>query len=279
MVELGKKNVLKVLKEVDFGVYLDGADLGEILLPQKYVPNGCQIDDELDVFLYRDSEDRIIATTIMPKAAVGDFAYLRVVSIEKIGAFMDWGLPKDLFVPFREQYPKMEKDNSYVVRILIDEQSDRIIASSRIDRYVNDDPEEFYEGQKVHLLIAGKTDLGYKAIIKNSHMGIIFNNDVFQSLSIGDNVPGYIKKIRDDDKIDLCFHKPGYKKVDGLAKGILDALKNQGGYIAVNDKSPPEIIYKLFKMSKKSYKKAIGSLYKNRLITIESKGIKLNEEN
>ena len=277
MIEIGKTNSLKIVKEVDFGIYLDGGDLGEILLPLRYLPETYEIDDMLDVFIYLDSEDRIIATTEEPYAEAGSFAFLKVVDLNQIGAFLDWGLTKDLFVPFREQKEKMIKGKSYVVFIYIDS-SNRIAASSNLDRFVDVDASCFEDNQEVNLLIYDQTDMGYKAIINNSHLGVLYTNEIFQKIDIGQKTKGFIKKIRDDGKIDLCLERPGPAKVNDLSREIFNLLKEQGGVLSVTDKSTPEEIYDLFGVSKKTFKKAVGSLYKKRMIAIEKDGIKLTEK-
>ncbi len=275
MTDIGKLNELKVVRKVDFGFYLDGGNLGEILLPKKYAPDGCKPGDRLKVFIYNDSEDRIIATTLMPDAMVGEFAYLKVVAVNSMGAFLDWGLPKDLLVPFREQKMPMKEGRFYLVRIYLDERTNRIVASLRLNDHLGRDPVEFQELQEVDLLICDRTDLGYKAIINNAHWGLIYADEVFQPLKMGQKIKGFVRKIRDDNKINLCLQKPGYGKVKDIAGTILETLEKEGGFIAVTDKSSPETIYKLFGISKKTYKKAIGAIYKKRLITIAPDGIKL----
>ena len=275
MAEIGVFNNLRVIKEVDFGVYLDGGEHEEILLPRKYVPENCKVDDNIRVFIYLDSEDRFIATTETPYAMVGDFALLKVVAVESVGAFLDWGLLKDLLVPFGEQSPTMEKDKSYIVRIYVDKQSNRIAATTRLDRYLDNTPGNFHAAQEVELLICNQTDIGYKAIINGTHWGVLYSNEVFQPLKSGQKIKGYIKKVREDNKIDLSLHKPGYERVDDITDTILNVLKEQGGFISVTDKSSPETINKLFGVSKKTYKKAIGAIYRKRLITMESDGIRL----
>ena len=275
MAEIGVFNNLRVIKEVDFGVYLDGGEHEEILLPRRYVPENCNVDDNIRVFIYLDSEDRFIATTETPYAVVGDFALLKVVAVESVGAFLDWGLLKDLLVPFGEQSPTMEIGKSYIVRIYVDKQSNRIAATTRLDRYLDNDPGNFHAGQEVELLICNQTDIGYKAIINGTHWGVLYSNEVFQPLKSGHKAKGYIKKVREDNKIDLSLHKPGYERVDDITDTILNVLKEQGGFISVTDKSSPETINKLFGVSKKTYKKAIGAIYRKRLITIESDGIRL----
>ncbi|MGP8215823.1 MAG: S1 RNA-binding domain-containing protein [Bacteroidia bacterium] len=275
MAEIGRWNKLEVVKQLDFGVYLDGKEHGEILMPIRYVPENCKIGDMAEVFVYLDSEDRIIATTEKPYAQVGDFALLEVVSVNNIGAFLDWGLMKDLFVPFREQRQKMEVGNSYVVHIYVDDISGRIVGSAKVEDFLDKTPHEFVEGQEVDLVLYSHTDIGYKAIINNTHTGVVYNSDVFRKLERGEKTKGYIKRIREDKKIDLIIDKPGYSKVDDVSKKILDKLKEENGFIALVDKSPAEEIYDMFGISKKTFKKAIGGLYKARLITIEDNGIKL----
>lgn len=274
MVNIGKTNKLLIVKKVDFGVYLDGGDDGEILMPKRYVPDDCKAGDELAVFIYRDSEDRLIATSEKPCAQVGEFACLPVVAVTKVGAFLDWGLPKDLFVPFNEQQNRMEEGKSYLVRVYLDS-SDRIAASSKIGRFISGLPGEYSVGDEVSLIIWDRTDLGYKAIINEMHIGLIFEADVFQVLKPGDRVVGFIKQVRPDGKIDLYLHAPGYEKVGGVADEIIAALEQEDGFIALNDKSEPDAIYAKFKVSKKTYKKAIGNLYKKRLITIDNDGIRI----
>jgi predicted RNA-binding protein (virulence factor B family) len=278
MAEIGKINNLKIVKEVDFGIYLDGGEHGEILLPSRYVPENCKVDEFLSVFIYLDSEDRFIATTEKPYAMVGDFALLKVVSVGSVGVFLDWGLPKDLMVPFREQSPNMEEGKSYMVKIYVDKKSNRIAATTRLDRYLDNEPACFLAGEEVELRICNQTDIGYKTIINNTHWGVLYSNEVFQPLKSGQVTKGYIKKVRDDTKIDLSLHKPGYEKVDDITETILNVLKQKGGFLPVTDKSTPETIYKLFGVSKKTYKKAIGAIYKKKLITIENDGIKLSSK-
>lgn len=276
MAEIGKYNVLRVVKDLDFGLYLDGGEeLGEILLPRRYVPVNCTVDSELEVFIYLDSEDRLIATTEMPDAIVGEFACLEAVSVGKVGAFLNWGLPKDLLVPFREQKVNIEKGKKYVVYVYLDDESGRIAASSKIEKFLDNLPSEYEENQEVDIMVYAETELGYKAIINGVHTGILYANEVFRNLRKGEKLKAYIKKVRKDDKIDLVLEKPGYQKVDGIAQLILDKLKSLNGFINVTDKSPADEISRRFGISKKNFKKAVGSLYKQRLITIESDGIRL----
>lgn len=277
MLEIGKLNELRIVKKLDFGLFVDGEELGEILLPKRYVPEDCKINDLLEVFLYYDSEDRIIATTLTPYAMVGQFALLNVVSVTAVGAFLNWGLLKDLLAPFGEQKRKMNKGKSYIVYVYIDEYSKRIVASSKLERFLDKEPVVFKELQEVDLLIFDESDMGYSAIINNTHRGIIYKNEVFQPLRIGQKIKGYIKKVRDDNKIDLSIYKPGYQKIDDLSQNVLDYIKLQNGFIPLNDKSSPELIYELFGISKKSFKKSLGALYKSKIVTIDDDGIRLRD--
>lgn len=274
MAELGKYNTLTIAREVDFGVYLDASEGIEILLPSRYLPSEYQIGDTVNVFVYRDSEDRLIATTETPFAQVGDFVFLEVVGVSAFGAFLDWGLLKDLFVPHKEQKAKMQLGGKYLVYIYIDEETDRITASAKIDRYVSKETPPFNPGDKVDLLIYQFSDLGYKAIINNRYGGMLYEDETFRHLPIGCKTTGYIKQVREDNKIDLLLDEPGYGKVGGVSEEILNYLETNDGYLALNDKSPSEDIYEAFGVSKKTFKKAIGDLYKRRLITIEQAGIR-----
>ena len=273
--EIGKLNKLRVIKELDFGIYLDGQELGEILMPRRYVPENCKPEDMIAAFIYCDSDDRVIATTEKPYASAGEFALLEVVSVNTIGAFLNWGLPKDLLVPYSEQKQKMEEGKSYIVYVYVDPDSKRMVASAKLDKFLDNLPPEYQDGQEVDLLICGSTDMGYKAIIENMHWGMLYKNEVFQDLSKGQKIKGYIKKIREDEKIDLTLQKQGYEKVDDLSQVIIDKLKEKGGFIAITDKSPAELIYQLFGVSKKTYKKAVGALYKARIVAIEDNGIRM----
>ncbi len=277
MVKIGGINSLRVVKLVPFGVYLDGGEHGEILMPTRYVPEGCSVDDTVEAFIYLDSEDRIIATTEKPYAKVGEFAFLKAVSVARMGAFLDWGLSKDLFVPFREQKQEMEVGKSYLVFVYFDFDSKRIAASAKIEKFLDNTIPDYTEGQEVDLIIINESDLGFNAIVNQNHTGVIYKNEVFQPLAKGDRLKGYIKKIRDDEKIDLILQKPGYEKVDSVSQSILDVLRQNNGYLAVTDKSEPEQIYSLFQISKKTFKKAIGGLYRDRLILIEDDGIRLRD--
>lgn len=273
---IGKYNTLKVVKKVDFGVYLNGSDeYGEILLPTRYVPENTQVDDELEVFVYLDSEDRLIATTEKPKAIVGEFALLQVKSVTKIGAFLDWGLMKDLLVPFREQEEKMVEGQYYPVYIYLDEESKRIVATSKLYTALNNLMPGYTTGQEVDLFVYAKADIGYKVVVNNLHSGMLYHSQLFQPVKLGDKMKGFVVKVREDDKIDVSLQKPGFEAIEGQAALVLNILKEKGGFLAISDKSPAELIYKVFRMSKKSFKKAIGTLYKQRIIKIEQEGIKL----
>ncbi len=273
--EIGKINTLKVVKKLDFGIYLDGGEFGEILMPKRYVPKNCEVDDEISVFVYRDSEDRLIATSETPKATVGEFAFLEVVAVTTVGAFLDWGLPKDLLVPYREQAHKMEKGRFYVVYIHLDKATQRIVASSKTYKFLDNLPPQYSINEEVDILITGKTDMAYQAIINNSHTGLLYKNEVFKDIKQGQRLKAFIKKIREDDKIDLSIEKQGFENRDDITERILTYLKNNNGFAALNDKSNPEEIYAILQMSKRNFKQAIGNLYKERLISIDKSGIRL----
>ena len=274
MVAIGDYNDLEIIKQVDFGVYLDSDD-GEILLPAKYLPAQYQLGDRIRVFVYRDSEDRIIATTLEPKAKVGDFAALPVKDATNYGAFLDWGLEKDLFVPFSNQRDKMQPGRTYLVYLYLDENSDRIVATAKYEKYLRQDTPQLSEGQEVDLLVAGFSDLGIKVIINNQYLGMLYKNEVFRPLSVGEKTRGYIRKIREDHKIDVSLQKAGYEEVSDAADLVLDKLKAAGGKLALSDKSSPEEIYAALGMSKKTFKKAIGSLYREGKITLSEASIQV----
>lgn len=278
MIELGRYNTLTVVKIVDFGVYLDGGERGEILMPKEYVPANCSPDDEVRAFIYFDSEDRIVATTEVPGVQVGEFGYLKVVAVNRIGAFLDWGLRKDLLVPFREQRDPMVEGKSYLVYAYVDKASDRIVASTKIDKYLDQVFPDYVPGQEVDLLIARKTDLGYAVIVNNLHWGLIYDNEVFQPLKIGRKLKGYIKTVREDEKIDVSLQPLGFAKIEGLAGLILEKLKDYGGILDLSDKSDPEEIYRVFGCSKKNFKKALGTLMKQGLIEIGDTEVRLMPE-
>ena len=275
MVEIGKVNILDVIRETENGLYLNGGNLGEILMPQKFVTPEVIKAKQAKVFVYSDSEDRLVATTEEPLAMVGDFAFLKVAAVSSFGAFLDWGLPKDLLVPFREQRSKMQEGKSYLVYVYLDYHSNRIAASAKLDKFLDNTPPEYKTGDEVDIIISKETDLGFKAIINNEHWGILYRNQIYRSLSTGQKMKAYINKVRDDDKIDLLLEKPGYEKVDAISNKILKELEDNQGFLAVSDKTSPEMIQTLFGISKKNFKKAIGGLYKKQLIIFESDGIRL----
>lgn len=274
-IELGKYNQLEVVKEVDFGVYLNGGEEGEILLPKRYVPEGCKPGDVLNVFIYLDNEERLIATTLQPLVQVGEFACLEVAWVNEFGAFLDWGLMKDLFVPFREQKMKMQKGHRYVIHAHVDEESYRIMASAKIERYLSKDMPDYEPGQEVEVMVWQKTDLGYKVIVENRYGGLVYQNEIFQPLQPGMKLTAYVRQVREDGKIDLALQQDGQRKVKDFSDVLLQFIKDQGGYTTLNDKSAAEIIYDTFGVSKKTFKKAVGDLYKKRLIVLEEGGIRL----
>ena len=276
-IELGKFNQLEVVKEVDFGLYLDGGEEGEILLPTRYVPEGCQVGDMLNVFLYLDIDERLIATTLTPLVQVGQFACLEVAWVNQFGAFLNWGLMKDLFVPFSEKKMKMQVGRKYVIHAHLDDESYRIVASAKVERYLSKDIPDYAPGTEVDILIWQKTDLGFKAIIDNKHSGLLYENEIFCTLETGMQMRAFVKQVREDGKVDLILQKPGFEKIDDFSKTLLDYIKEHGGRIHLNDKSPAEDIYDTFGVSKKTFKKGVGDLYKKRLISLQENGITLAE--
>ena len=275
MIQIGKYNTLRVVKDLDFGLYLDGGNELEILLPARYVPKNVKPGDEIEVFIYHDNEGRLIATTARPYATVGEFKFMEVRSANQMGAFLDWGIMKDILVPFKEQKTEMKEGRWYLVYIRLDHVTQRIMGSARIEKFLNNTPPPYKINEEVNILIADETEIGYKVIINNSHWGLIYRNEVFQRLEKGEELKAYIKEIREDEKIDVSLTKLGFEKVGGVASIILDSLEAQGGFLNVHDKSEPELIYSLFRCSKKSFKQAIGTLYKQKRIIIESNGIRL----
>ncbi len=275
MAELGRFNNLRVIRQSDIGVMLAADRYGEVLLPKRYVPQTLEIDDKIDVFLYSDSEDRVVATTQKPKAQVGECAYLKAVSRNRVGVFLDWGLPKDLLVPFSEQQKPMQKGYSYTVYLFVDEATDRIAASSRLEEHLSDDASGFAPRQPVDLLIYGRSDLGFKAVVDGTHLGQLYDNETFRRLHYGERVRGYIKQVRDDGRIDLVLQRPSHLERDRLGEAILTDLRDQGGVSMLTDKSPPEAIYEAFGVSKANYKKALGQLYRRRQIEITKEKITL----
>jgi len=274
-IKLGEVNRLAVVKQVDFGLYLDGGDEGEILLPARYVPEGCGPGDVLDVFIYLDNEERLVATTLTPKAKVGDFAFLSVAWVNQYGAFLDWGLMKDLFCPFREQKMRMEIGKGYIVHVHTDEESYRIVASAKVEHYLDKSFPEYKSGEEVDLLVWQKTDLGFKVIINNRHGGLVYSNQVFKEIHTGDRLRGYVKCVRADGKIDVTLQPTGYRQTVEFSETLLQYLKDNGGACDLGDKSSAEDIRERFAVSKKTYKKAVGDLYRKHLITIDDSGIRI----
>lgn len=271
---IGGFNDLTITKKTDIGLYLDSG-AGEILLPAKYVPDGAKPGGTIRVFVYRDSEDRLIATTLSPAAVVGECAWLKVVSLSRAGAFLDWGIQKDLLVPYSEQSAKMEVGKKYVVRIFLDEHTQRIAASTRIGRFMEKEHTGLSEGESVSILVYRFTDYGIKVIINNRWFGLLYENEVFEKLHIGDRVGGYIRRMRPDGKIDVALGKTGIEGIEEAKAGILKALKENRGFLPIGDFSAPAQIRDLLHMSKKTFKKAVGGLYKNELIEIKEDGLKL----
>ena len=271
---IGERANLRIVREQPFGIYLDGGDLGEILLPRREMPAKWQIGETVDVFIHHDSEDRIVATMKEPLAKPGQFAYLRAVAVTGVGAFLDWGLPKDILLPFREQKERMEVGKSYVVFVRIDEESGRIVATRRLSRYLDQTPAPYHEGDEVDLLIYGKTDLGYKAIIEGKHTGLLFGNEVFRKVHAGERTRGYVALVRPDGKIDLTLQPSGRARVTDLGARIMAGLESRGGYWELSDKSPAEHIYKELGVSKRTFKQAAGALFRQKKIWIEDEGLR-----
>jgi len=277
MVALGDYNELKIAREVDFGVYLASED-GDILLPAKYVPQGAKVGDKVRVFVYRDSEDRMIATNLAPYATVGEFACLTCKDVTPFGAFLDWGLEKDLLVPLHNQKDKMQLGRKYCVYLYLDESSDRVVATTKLGKHLHNHDIPLAQGEEVDLLVAGFTEIGIKVIINNAYMGILFKNEVFRQLRLGDRTTGYIKQIRPDNKIDVSLRKPGTTQKaesDDASEKILRVLGQGSGWLPLSDNSSPEDIYQTLGMSKKTFKRAIGSLYKAGKIKLEEDSIRL----
>ena len=276
---IGERNRLKVVRDAPPGFYLDGEELGEILLPRRYIPARLAPGDELEVFVYRDSEDRLVATTETPRAVVGEFACLEVVSVNRdVGAFLDWGLPKDLLLPFREQETKVRRGEKVVVAIYIDEKTNRIAASTRLSRHLSRQPPVYKTGQSVELLISGKTPLGYNAIVENTHLGLLYHDTVTTPLQVGQRVKGFVRGLRPGGKIDLSLDAAGYRRVAPLKIQIVEALRRNGGRLDFDDDTPSEAIRETFGVSKKAFKQALGSLYKTRRIRFTSPGVELLDD-
>ena len=278
MALIGRYNSLQVVKHTDFGLYLDGGADGEILLPNRYIPKDTptEVEDWLNVFIYLDSEDKLLATTEKPKVQVNEFASLKVKEINSIGVFLDWGLPKDLLLPYSEEKRQLKQGDYCVVHVYLDKRTRRITATARLDRYLDKAPANYSVGQEVKLLVAEETDLGFKAVINNQHWGLIHKNEVFKFLRSGKQEIGYIKELRTDGKIALSLQPIGAQAADSLNEKILTKLRDNQGSLPVSDKSEPQVIADLFGVSKGNFKKAIGALYKNGQIVIHADRIELS---
>ncbi len=278
MIEIGVNNELTILRSTSVGLYLGDEQGEDVLLPNKYCPEEYEIGDKIDVFVYLDYAERKVATNIIPKIKLHEFALLKTTSVENVGAFMDWGLEKELMVPFKEQRQNMEEGRWYVVYLDIDEKTDRLYATNKIEKRLQNEDLTVEQGDEIDLLVYTKSELGYSLIINNKHKGLVFDNEVFKELNIGDKLKGYVKEIREDNKIDVSLAPVGYSNYNDVnANMILDKLNQNEGFIGINDKSSPHEIYDEFGISKKAFKKAVGALYKNRDLLIESKGIRLNK--
>lgn len=273
MVQVGMYNTLKVSRKVEFGFYLDDGSDG-LLLPKRFAPKGLRIGDEIKVFVYHDSDNRLIATTQKPAGVVGDVVQLKCVDSTAHGAFLDWGLMKDIFVAKSQQLTHMHKGGEYLVKIYIDEQTGRIAATEKVEKQLSNDVLTVKEAEEVNLYVQRESDLGYVMIINGKHIGLLHANEVYRNLEVGDKLKGYIKTIRADNKIDLVLDKPGYERVSQEEEKILSLLKTHKGFLPYHDKSSPEVIYDFFGMSKKTFKMALGALYKQRKIELTEKGIK-----
>lgn len=274
MIQVGTYNELEVVKQMDFGIYLKEGDI-EILMPTKWVPAGTKIGDSLNVFVFRDSDDRLIATTVEPYVTAETFAFLEVKQVNDIGAFLDWGMDKDLLVPFREQSQRMEAGNSYVVFVYVDETTNRLVGSTKLKKFIINEPDTIQANDIVDLLIYSETPLGYNAIINNLYSGLIYKNEIFEAIRIGDKMKGYVKNIREDGKIDLSLQKSGFELVDDVKWRLLSILKENNGFLPLHDGSSPEEIKLKLQISKKAFKKAVGALYKEQLVKLTKEGIQL----
>tara|TARA_R110001592_G_scaffold101042_1_gene286166 strand:- start:6963 stop:7841 length:879 start_codon:yes stop_codon:yes gene_type:complete len=273
--EMGKYNTLNVIAVTANGVYLDGGDLGEILLPNRHVPSDCKVGNSISVFIYLDSAQRLVATTEKALGQVGEFVSLKVAQVNKMGAFLDWGLPKDLLVPYNQQHTEMEVGKYYLVRIFLDQHTDRIAASSKLDKFIDIWPAEYQQGDKVKLIIGGKTDLGFKAIVNNLHWGLLYDNEIFQPLRIGKQIDGYIKQVREDGRLDLILTRGSKNTVNNFTDKLIDSLQKNNGFLPLHDKSAPELIQRTLGVSKKTFKATVGNLLKNGKLSIEKDGIRL----
>lgn len=277
MIEIGYNNKMQILRECPNGLMLNGEDLGEILMPKRYVTPDMKVGSEVDAFVYTDSEDRLVAITDMPIAHVGQFAWLECVQTSKVGAFLDWGLEKDLLLPFSEQKDKPSVGRKYFVYIYLDQNTNRIVCSQRLNKFLDPRDPEYYHGERVEIFIHQRTELGYKVIVDNAHWGMIYNSEMFRQVHSGEYTYGYVNKIRDDNRIDVMLEKSSAKLVDSTEEIIYKKLQENNGFLPYSDKSSPDDLMRVFGISKKVFKKAIGGLYRQHLIVIEDNGIRITK--
>jgi hypothetical protein len=275
MIRLGEYNTLEILRETDPGLYLGDTEENVVLLPHRYKPDNFNIGDMLEVFVYLDYEERLVATTLTPHVLLNDFGYLHCSDVNEFGAFMDWGVQKQLFVPFKEQARPMKVGNWYIVYLSMDEQTSRLVGSSKTNKYLNNDTVTLEKFDEIDIMVTHITDLGANVIVNGTHKGLIFINDIFEDIRTGDTMKAYVKSVREDNKIDVVLQSPGYRSIEPNANFILDELKAAGGFMPLHDKSDPQDIKNELGMSKKSFKKAIGTLYKDKQIVIKPDGIEL----
>lgn len=275
MLTIGEYHILKIDRDTEPGLFLKNDEGDEVLLPNKYKPETFELEDEIEVFVYLDHEERPVATTLKPFIKLDEFGYLKCVEVSDIGAFLDWGLEKHLFVPFKEQVTKMRKGDRYLVFCYLDEVTGRLVASSKTNAFLDNSELTVQPFEEVDLIISNPTELGWNVIVNQLHQGLIYKDDVFQKLHTGDKLKGYIKKTRPDGKIDVTLQRPGYRSIEPNAQEILTALELKGGFLALTDKSSPEEIQQQLQMSKKSFKRALGNLYKQRLVDIKDNGVYL----
>ncbi|MCP9199846.1 S1-like domain-containing RNA-binding protein [Gramella sp. GC03-9] len=278
MIQLGDFHELIMKRSTDFGVYLENQEGDEVLLPNKYVPENWKPEELISVFVYLDHEERPVATTLEPKIKLDEFGTLQCVDVNKYGAFLDWGLEKHLFVPFKEQVVPMQKGEEYLVFCYLDLETERLAASSKVHAFLDNSTLTVEPFEEIELIISNKTELGYNVIINGLHLGLLYEDEVFKSIKEGDRVKGWVKKIRSDNKIDVVLQRPGYRSIEPNAQKVLDRLKDAGGFLDLSDKSDPQEIQDRLQMSKKSFKRAAGSLYKQRMIEIKEDGIHLKDQ-
>ena len=277
MIEIGYNNKMQILRGCPNGLMLNGEDLGEILMPKRYVTPDMKVGSEVDAFVYTDSEDRLVAITDMPIAHVGQFAWLECVQTSKVGAFLDWGLEKDLLLPFSEQKDKPSVGRKYFVYIYLDQNTNRIVCSQRLNKFLDPRDPEYYHGERVEIFIHQRTELGYKVIVDNAHWGMIYNSEMFRQVHSGEYTYGYVNKIREDNRIDVMLEKSSAKLVDSTEEIIYKKLQENNGFLPYSDKSSPDDLMRVFGISKKVFKKAIGGLYRQHLIVIEDNGIRITK--